>query len=363
MTPRCEHGCVIVNPASAPKSHICELCHVDLVSKTSAAYREWRKTQPAEKFVQGVTSIGKVEPTGRRAKRRWDDVRTFNPGVPERYRVGGATVIDLFAWGYTPHVPAGYSVRSGVKSVTVTPTGLSSRIADLMDVGMTYTDAALTAPSSGQVISLPEPKWNENNVTVGRAIADAFDARRTLTSLDKDFRVNGSIDAGDDGDDVTTFEPTESMTMNVPSSEPEKVETVKLGHGPARSFVEADVHERHAVSDLHVLPSVFTDKALGIKSRADAFVLHETLRAMREFDQTESDGDGVRDKRVAEFIKAKWVTPFTNPKTDGTEAFAMTKAEDNVVTRRLRSITAKQVRRTRERLQALGIYASPRGNQ
>lgn len=322
MTPRCQHDVMIVNPASAPKSHICGLGAIDLISKDPVAYRVWLASQPTWKFMQGVDSFNDSKPV-RRYKRVKEKFATVPAAIPERYVVDGPRVIDTFAWGYTPYVPTSYAVRS-----------------------------------DGRTRHHIEPE--SVTVTVGRALADTFDSQHTLTSLDQNWR-DGSPEINHDGDDIAQWEPTNSVTMNVPSSEPEIIE-VSLGR---KAYFEALSNEHYTPDALKVLPPNFVEKKLGIRNRNDAFVTYETLRGMREFDhhepvQSEADEErNVRDRRIAAFIKAKVLKqPFVSPKGEGWPG-AMTAAEDGVVTSRLRSLTGKQVRRHRERLQSLGIYQVP----
>jgi hypothetical protein len=295
MPLRCEHDVMIVNPASAPKSHICELCRVDLVSKDPAAYHEWLKAQPAEKFTQGVESFPDTKPA-RRYKRVRCKLAIPSNNLPERYVFDGVKVIDTFGATYAP-------MHTSVR---------------LPQMGL---------PRLWTARMWPEPP------TVGRELDRALNAARTRTSTDalREF--------DDDGNSIG-WEPTQSLTMNVTSSVPVLIETVVPGQNgsPAHSYIEAEPQNHYAAELLKLLPGGFSDKSLGIHNRTDAFVLHEVVKGLQEFHRVEPDGDGVRDERAAAYLRSKW---------------RHQKHFDGAVTRRMRALTAAQIRRHREIMQTL----------
>jgi hypothetical protein len=208
-----------------------------------------------------------------------------------------------------------------------------------------------------------------SNATAGREFSRAL-GRYTRTSLDQNF-VKGvdtvhSAEMNSDGDDFGSKEPTQSLTWSPPPVDavgqiidPARIETVILSESGPRSYFE-NVAEHYRPEMLHLLRPDFKEKRLGIKDRADAFVLVEFLKAMKDFDtETEPESlNGTRDARFAQFIRERFKTqPFVAPKDAGMDS-PLPEHRQDVVTARLGEITAKQVRTMRERLSTLGIYRS-----
>ena len=206
-----------------------------------------------------------------------------------------------------------------------------------------------TVTKCGELVS--DIKWQAR--TPGREIDRAFDAKTTLTSLDKDFTGDNSPKLNSDGDDLAPFEASESMTMNRPGVD-ERVEHVVLGkklpqgiRTPARSYFERETTEYHSAEMLGWLPDDYTEESLGIHNKVDALVMYVIAQAITEFDLLYQERN---DQRVVNFVRRR-AKDYAAPSAGSFTSAAIERA----VRMRLRNMTLHQVRQYRECLQAQKI--------
>lgn len=335
---RCEHGVMIVNPESAPKSHICQGCRIGLMlgvpRKTPATVDSFTakkiihtgrhnphkdKCDPTQRHTSGkqVQVVGKP----------WPYLSKFQPSPILQTRATGIIIL-------VPPTP------------TTIPYNVVTYFGKLEHVG------------------------RYSNATVGRELAKAL-GRGSQTSLDKDFTTDGhSAEMNSDGDDFGVFEPTVSLTMN---SEPETQIEVTVPHKhitidgtryptPAHSFIE-NILPIHSPADLQMLPADFEDKALGIKGRTsdgtprgriDVFVLAAMLKAIEDFNREDTGPNGeARDVRLAKFISRRFSMKSDDLGLDDYPVPDHQKAE--ILERGREAVTPKKVRTLRERFATNGI--------
>ena len=177
-------------------------------------------------------------------------------------------------------------------------------------------------------------KLRGKTITPAAALDDALDAQHTYTSLDQDFSADNSAEVNNDGDDTSTApQPTESATMGGPSPEPWDT--------------------TYAPGDLQALPTDYENDVLGIKDRNDAFLLHEIGRSLQIASKSD---ETMNDAALAAHIRETWANnEWRAPKTPETKDFEVRPHRESEVTKKLRKITAWQVRVAREQLQGLHV--------
>lgn len=277
--------------------------------------------------------------------------------VPTVENISGTTTATFIRWKKdkpwqgTPSILPLPAMRV-VKPVTPEPTNRPTGQVILVPP-TTRTIPYNTVTKWGELI--PDIEWQAR--TPGRELARALDAKRTLTSLDKDFTTSRPSELSADGDDIAAFEPTESVTCSVPSSDDEHVEAVKLGRGPARSWKETIPQSHYVPTDLVILPHDFRNPTLGVSNRTDAFFLHAVLGMLLTFDSSSDDTvEGRWNQRFAEFVRRR-ATSYALPISERTFGAG---TERKQVTMRLRNASEHDVRQAVDRLRSTGIYAAGR---
>lgn len=333
VTPRCEHG--VVTEFRYPKlddkptpltrsvlgSHVlpevCSGCHSGVTSSGP------RWTAPT---VESFSSRTVVKSMPWRKDKPWQGTPQVTPTLQKKQT--GAPVTQAISQHLVVARPTG-------QVILVSPTP--------------RTTPYNTVTKCGELVS--DIEWQSR--TPGRELDRAFDAKMTLTSLDKDFTGDEDAELNSDGDDIAPFEASESMTMNRPGVD-EHVEHVVLGkklpqgiRTPARSYFERETTEYHSAEMLGWLPDDFTEESLGIHNKVDALVMYVVAQAITGFDLLDEERN---DERVVNFVR-RHANEYAAPSAGSFVSAAIERA----VRMRLRKITLHQVRQYRECLQAQKI--------
>lgn len=405
-TPRCAHGCV----SRRETEWWCSGCRVGLVSKDVEEYREWRKTQPSEKFTQGVDSLsatGITRPKLWKRDKPWAGtpsskcecagcrVSTDNPSpyplrmlhakekFPEVWhhmfgmgivvgREKEMPVLDVYfpKGGRMPiHVDHLICDKEKVRTLNgglpclpkdePSPKRAFWTCPDFKLPSTPLTNADFEKMTIRVALreerDAREEKEPTKEQTLAKAISDAFrrhPSMRSDSSLDRTFKGGLHFDGeGFSESEPSELQATESVTML--GDREQVIETVVLGkklpcgvRTPSRSYFERIPTDIYPAEMLSTLRDDYKNEALSIESRIDALVTFAVGQTIIQFDLLGGSDEDATLNRRIAAFIQQQAKSYTMPNAGG---FASS-LDQKTIRMRLRNVTEWDVREFRERL-------------